>query len=188
MARLNFDATQHDTEQTSYEDLPLGVYRFEMTASDIQPNSKGTGTVLKTTLSVIEPAEYEGRKFFANYNIQNNNPKAEEIGQRDFAKLCRATGVQSVEDSEELHGISFLAKLKMGKDSKEKNADGTPTYPARVEIGRYFYPDEGDLPTPAIDDDQPSAPKAANDNRQAAPARAAAPAAAAGGKSRPWGK
>lgn len=182
MARLGFDATQHDTNQTSYEDLPLGIYRFEMTASDVQPASSGTGTVLKTTLSVIEPAEFEGRKFFVNFNIQNANPKAEEIGQRDFAKLCRAIGVQSVDDSEDLHGISFLAKLKMGRPSK----DGQ--YPARPEIGRYFYPDEGDLPTPAIDDDQPMAPKAANDNRQAAPARSAAPAAAAGGKSRPWGK
>jgi hypothetical protein len=73
----------------------------------------------------------------------------------------------------------------MGKDSKEKNADGSPQYPARNTIKKYFYPDQGDVPEPAIDAVQPAAPAAraqapANDNRQAA--AAAKPAGA-----KPWG-
>jgi hypothetical protein len=74
----------------------------------------------------------------------------------------------------------------MGKDSKEKNADGSPQYPARNTIKKYFYPDQGDVPEPAIDAIQPGAATTAraqapvNDNRQAA--AAAKPAGA-----KPWG-
>jgi hypothetical protein len=187
MARLGttFDATQHDTTQNDYSELPNGIYDLEIIASDVVATKAGTGTILKTTNQVIRPEEYEGRKIFNNYNIENPNIQAQEIGQKQFASLCRAIGKPAVDDSEELHGFAFRVKIGLGKPSR----DGQ--YPARAEIKRYFFEDEGDMPDVGIDEDQPAAPAAANDNR-AAPANdnraAAKPAAAAAGKSRPWGK
>lgn len=186
MARLGttFDATSHDTSQRDYEELPNGVYRLEIDASDVTPTKDGRGTILKTTMTVIEPEAFKGRKLFSTYNLENPNAQAQEIGQRQFASLCRAIGVNEVEDSEELHLIGFTAKVKLGKPSK----DGQ--YPARAEIARYYFPDEGDIPEPAIDENQPASARqpAANDNR--APAandnRRQEPAKAAG--SRPWGQ
>lgn len=187
MANLGskFDATSHDTEQRGdYEELPNGIYKLEIEASDVVPTKAGDGTILKTTSVVVEPEEYKGRKLFTNYNLENKSAVAQEIGQRAFASLCRAVGVAEVEDSEALHFITYTATVKLGKPSK----DGQ--YPARAEIKRYWFEDEGNVPEPAIDDVQPTAPPA-NDNR-AAPANdnrtAAAPkAAVAGGKKRPWG-
>lgn len=182
MAQLGqkFDATQHDTEQRDYEELPNGIYKMEMEASDVTPTSKGDGTILKTTNVVIEPEEYAGRKLFTNYNLENKNAQAQEIGQRQFASLCRAIGVGEVEDSEELHFRAFTVKVGLGKPSK----DGQ--YPARAEFKRYYFPDEGSVPEPAIDDNQPKKP--ANDNRPAASNdNKPAQAAAGGKKSRPWG-
>lgn len=179
MAKLGttFDASAHDTEQRDYEELPNGIYELEIEASDVTPTKDGRGTILKTTMVVLRPEEYEKRKLFNNYNLENPNAQAQEIGQRQFASLCRAIGVQEVEDSEELHFKAFTAKIGLGKPSK----DGQ--YPARAEIKKYYFPDQGDVPEPAIDAEQPR--PAANDNRPAArPAQqAAAPAA---GK-RPWG-
>ncbi len=185
MARLgtSFDATQHDTTQNDYSELPNGIYEIEVAASDVVPTSTGTGTILKTTMNVLRPDAYAGRKLFNNYNIENANAQAQEIGQKQFASLCRAVGKSSVDDSEELHGFSFTVKIGLGKPSK----DGK--YPARAEIKRYYFPDEDDIPQPAIDDDQPAKPAAANDNRPAGAndnRAASRPAAAAG--SRPWGK
>lgn len=180
-----FDATQHDTEQRDYEELPNGIYRFEIEASDVTETSTGSGTILKTTMNVTAPEDFKGRKLFNNYNLENKNPKAQEIGQRQFASLCRAIGESEVEDSEDLHFREFTAKVALGKPSK----DGQ--YPARAEIKRYYFPDEGNVPEPGIDENQPA--KAANDNRQAAsndnaPAKTAAAGGAAGGaKKRPWG-
>lgn len=178
MAQLGkkFDATAHDTEQRDYEELPNGIYKLEIEASDVAETSTGSGTILKTTMVVVEPEQYAGRKLFNNYNLENKNAQAQEIGQKQFASLCRAIGVSEVEDSEDLHFHSFTAKIGLGKPSK----DGQ--YPARAEIKRYYFEDEGNVPDPAIDDNQPKKAAApANDNKPAA----AAPAKPSG--SRPWG-
>ena len=180
-----FDATQHDTTQSDYSELPNGIYKMEIEASDVVPTKDGGGTILKTTNVVVEPEDFKGRKLFNNYNLENKSAQAQEIGQKQFAALCRAIGVSEVSDSEELHFHTFTVKVGLGKPSK----DGQ--YPARAEIKRYYFPDEGDVPEPAIDADQPKpAPVAANQNRQPAAnqnARPAAATAAAGGK-RPWSK
>ncbi|TGQ19284.1 hypothetical protein [Mesorhizobium sp. M00.F.Ca.ET.217.01.1.1] len=203
MAALSqtFDATQHDTDKQGgdYEDLPNGIFVFEVEASDIVetgPENKRTGNGLKYTANVLGPAGYEGRKFFGFINLENDNSTAQEIGQREFACMCRAIGVQKVSDTEELHLKSYTVKLGLGKPSKKLNADGQPLYPARMEVKKYYFPDEGNVPEPAIDENQPArAPAndnrrlAANDNRSAAASRPAPQQqAAASGKARPWGK
>jgi hypothetical protein len=173
-----FNATEHDTTQSDYSELPNGIYKLEIEASDVVTKDGNTG--LKTTMLVIEPEEYKGRKLFGYYNLEHSSAQAQEIGQKQFAALCRAIGVAEVEDSDELRFISFTAKVGLGKPSK----DGQ--YPARAEIKRYFFPDEGNVPEPEIDANQPAPPpKAANDNR-AAPAQR--PAAAKPAGNRPWGK
>jgi hypothetical protein len=135
---------------------------------------------------VIGPEQYKGRKLFTTYNLENANPTAQEIGQKQFASLCRAIGVDSVDDSEELHFHSFAAKVGLGKAQNG--------YAARAEIKKYFFPtdDQGnaiDLPDPEIDAVQPTKPAAANDNRPAsrAPAGQQQAAAAKPAGSRPWG-
>lgn len=189
MARLgnSFDATQHDTTQSDYAELPNGVYRLEIEASDVGPTKAGNGTILKTTMVVIEPESHKGRKLFTTYNLENANPQAQEIGQKQFASLCRAIGVSSVEDSEELHFHAFTAKVGLGKAQNG--------YPARAEVKRYYFDDEGNVPEPAIDAVQPQQPAAANDNRapaandnRAASRPAAAAGAAGGAKKNPWSK
>lgn len=177
-----FNAHDHDTEQRDYEELPNGVYALEIEASDVAPTKAGTGTILKTTSVVLEPEDFKGRKLFTNYNIENPNSQAQEIGQRQFASLCRAIGITEVEDSEQLHFHRYVVKVKLGKPSK----DGQ--YPARAEIATYYFPDQGNVPEPAIDAEQPARMRApANDNRPAARPAAQQQAAAGGAaKKRPW--
>lgn len=189
MAQLGqrFNAQDHDTTQGDYSELPNGDYELEIEASDIKAGENGTG--LSTTMIVVRPDEYQGRKLFSYYNLEHNNSQAQEIGQRQFASLCRAIGVEGVSDSEELHFKLFTVKVGLGKASKNKKTG--QEYPARAEIKKYYFPDEGNVPTPAVDVTQPRV--AANDNRPDAATRAAAndnrpaqaqPAAATG--SRPW--
>lgn len=183
MAQLGqkFDATTHDTTQNDYAELPNGTYELEIEASDVVATRAGDGTILKTTMVVLRPEEFAKRKLFGNYNLENKNAQAQEIGQKQFASLCRAIGKSEVEDSEDLHFQAFTAKIGLGKPSK----DGQ--YPARAEIKRYYFPDEAELPEPAVDATQPAA---ANDNRRAAANdnAAAQPAAKAAGGAKPWAK
>src|SRR5690606_38280670 len=107
---------------------------------------------------------------------------AQEIGQRQLASLCRAIGVSAVDDTEDLLFKSFTARVALGRPSK----DGQ--YPARAEIKRYYYPDEGNVPPAEIDATQPAAQRPANDNRPAAAnSNQPASAGAAAGRKRPWG-
>ncbi|MBB2819035.1 UNVERIFIED_ORG: hypothetical protein GGD59_002280 [Rhizobium esperanzae] len=196
MAQLGqrFNAQDHDTTQRDYAgEVPNGIYVLEVDTSEVKPTKTGSGTILATTLKVIAPEEFKGRTIFNNnYNLENSNPKAQEIGQKQFASLCRAIGVDGVDDSEELHYRAFTAKVARGKASVGE--DGK-SYPGRAEIKRYYFPDEGNVPEPEIDAVQPAeeAPVAANDNKAAPandnrqPAGRPAPAAAAGGTRRPWG-
>lgn len=192
---MKFNATEHDTTQRDFAgELPNGIFKLEIDMSEVKETSKGTGTYLATTVVVLEPEEYKGRKIFNNnYNLQNDNPQAEEIGKKQFASLCRAIGVSEVDDSEELHFRPFYAKIGRGKASVGKDGKN---YPGRAEIKKYFFPtdDNGnaiDPPELAIDAIQPeeeAAPAPANDNRRPAanenkPAAAAAPA-----KKNPWSK
>ena len=180
-----FNAQDHDTTQNEYSELPNGIYKLEIEASDVVPTKAGDGTILKTTMVVVEPEDYKGRKLFGNYNLENKNPDAQRIGLNQFASLCRAIEADSVTDSEDLHFHTFTVKIGLGKPSK----DGQ--YPARAEIKRYFFPDEGNVPEPEIDENQPAAAaKPANDNRKQASNdnRAAPKTAAAGGGNRPWSK
>lgn len=189
MARIGVrvEATEENTQQRDFGNIPNGDYMLEITASEVREKNENTrdhAITLLTTFDVIEPADFKGRKIFANFNLQHPKDDVQRIGQQQFACLLRALGLsEAPEDSEELHLISFMAKIGMGRDSKEKNADGSPKYAARNEVKKYYYPDQGDMPQPSVDEVQP--PAAANDNK---PAPAAARPAAAAAGSRPWGK
>jgi len=188
---VRVEATEENTQQRDFSNLPNGDYQLEISVSEIKQKNEGTrdhSINLSVTIDVLAPDEMKGRKIFSNYNLQHPNPQVQEIGQKQFACLLRSMGMmEAPEDSDELHFLAFNARVGMGKDSKEKNADGTPKYPARNEIKKYYYPDEGNVPEPSIDANQPApvmtrAQAPANDNRQASK-----PAAAAGTTRRPWG-
>lgn len=183
-----FSATEHDTEQRDYENLPDGIYALEVTQSEVAPTSKGDGTILKLRYGVIEPEEYKNRLIFGNITLENPNAQAQEIGQKQLASLCRAIGLSEIEDSEELHFQRFVAKVGLSKERKV----GDKVYSPRNEVKRFYFPDTDDMPeigVTAANDNKP-APRVANDN---APPRGDARTtgnggAAASGKSRPWGK
>ncbi|MBO0129140.1 DUF669 domain-containing protein [Agrobacterium burrii] len=185
---IRVEATEENTQQRDFTNLPNGDYQLEISASEIKEKNKDTrdhAINLSVTIDVLAPDELKGRKVFNNYNLQHPNPQTQEIGQRQFACLLRSLGLnEAPEDSDELHFISFMARIGMGKDSKEKNADGTPKYAARNELKKYYYPDEGNLPEPKVD----AAPPGANDNRRTAASNDNKPSAATAGTTRrPWG-
>lgn len=190
MANLgqSFDATKHDTEQKDFSNLPNGTYELELEGSEVKPTKDGSGQYLSTTMNVLAPDEYNGRKVFGMYNLINKSAQAQEIGNRQFASLCRAIGETQVDDSEQLHYKSFTADIGLGKPSK----DGQ--YPAKNEIKKYYYPDEGEAPVASVKEGAPAAANdntqqkaAANDN-QATQQQATGTAGTPAGTKRPWGK
>lgn len=145
------------------EPLPAGLYSVEITNSEVKALKSGNGTGLTVEFTVIDPAQFARRKVWAQLNIQHSNAQAEQIGQSQLSALCRAVGIEVLEDSDQL----FQRILRI----RTKIRPGDGQYAARAEVASYEPAGTTPLPAPS---------PAANSARPAAPA--AAPAAA------PWAR
>lgn len=121
MAQMNFNA-ETVAPQQSFKVLPAGVYSVVATDSEVKPTKNGTGQVAQFTMQVVE-GEHTGRKIFARFNIANQNPEAERIGQSQFSAFCHAAGVLQVSDTAQLHGRPVRAKVKIRKDASGQYED-----------------------------------------------------------------
>lgn len=191
---VSIAVTEESTEQrTEYDKLPNGVYRLEISAAEVKRKNEGTqqeSSGFKCTFDVVDPEDLRGRKLFGFYNLSHPSAQAQEIGQKQFSQLRRALNFGDVDAEmeeqdviDEMRLVPFIATVGMGKDSKEKNADGSPQYPANNEIKRYYYPDLDDAPPIGV-------MAAANDNKVTAKivTKPAATTTAAAAGSKPWKK
>lgn len=188
MAQLGvqFNPQDHSTEQSDFELLPNMIAKLEISAGDVKVD--GTDIAVNFTIDVVEPEEYKGRRIWHWVDVQNRDAQRQERGQKDLAKLCRAVGHDGpLEDTEQIQFITFTAQIVQNPAGVSKKTG--KAYNASNRIRKLFYPDEGNVPQPSIDANQPVAQtRPANDNRPAAAnSNKPAPAAAAAGKKRPWG-
>lgn len=114
MALLNgFNAEEHD-ELTDFSPLPQGDYLAIATDSDMKSTKAGTGEYLEIAWEVID-GEFKGRRLWSRLNLDNPNPKAVEIAQRELSSICRAVGVLRPEDSSQLHNIPLVLRVGVEK-------------------------------------------------------------------------
>lgn len=109
------DLTQYDYNrdaepQQSYDPIPAGEYVAQVIDSDIVDTKSGTGKMIKLTWQIID-GEYEGRLVFDNFNIVNQNPKAVEIAEREWAAVQAACNKYAVTDTEQVHAIPCFIKV-----------------------------------------------------------------------------
>lgn len=148
MAFLNFNAEAVEPQQ-SFEPIPAGTYHAAITESEIVNTKSGTGQMLKVTWQVIE-GPLAGRKVFDRLNIANNNPKAEEIGQRQLSALCHAAGVLKLQDTQQLHGIPVAIKVTIRKDDTGQYSDSNEVKDYRaIPGGKPMASAPGTLTPPA---------------------------------------
>jgi hypothetical protein len=147
--------------------LPVDDYRLQADEiSDETVTKDGTGKYVTAKFTVIE-GELEGSSFYANFNIENKNPKAVEIAWRDLSAWGHAVGVLTG-DSDALLYKPFMARVGI-----EKSKD--PQYKDKNKILKYYRQDE----IPAVASPTPAA---------ARPVAVARPAAVAATGARPWAK
>lgn len=122
MAQLNFNAAEIPTSTGDYEPLPAGEYTMQIVDSDMRSTKAGDGQYLFLELNVLGPS-HVGRKFFERLNLFNKNPKTVEIANRQLADICRAVGLLTLSDSQELHGKPMRVKMKItqSRDGKPQN-------------------------------------------------------------------
>lgn len=127
-----FNSNDHEP-MGDFEPIPANLYMLEITKSEVKDTKAKTGKRLNFQAKVIE-GKYKGRIIFIGLNLVNPNPEAVKISQRELSSLCQACGVDAIEDSTELHGIPFGAKVGI------KPASGG--FEAQNVIKKYFPEDE----------------------------------------------
>lgn len=92
---MPFDPSKH--EGNSFDLIPPGDYDAIIEGADLKDTRAGTGAFLALTFQIIS-GELKGRKIWENLNIDNPNSTAVAIAENDLADICRAVGVDRLED------------------------------------------------------------------------------------------
>ena len=131
----NFDPSQHQDFDGSYDPLPPGEYLVMIVASDIRENSNKNGSHLSLEYEVLD-GPFKGHKVWGNLNLYHQgSATAKQIAERQLATICRAVGHFGVlKASEQIHDKPLVVKLKEknGKNEIEswKAANGNTPAPA----------------------------------------------------------
>jgi len=111
MAKFSFNA--EDVQDMSFDVLPEDYYVVQITGSEVKPTKGNKNNLMLVLKMEILGGDFAGRVIFDRLNIVHNNELAQKIGQSDLKRICEATGVIEIDDTEELHGIPFGVKLKV---------------------------------------------------------------------------
>ena|SRR5690625_246092 len=113
-----FDPSQYKDQDNT--PLPPGDYIVEVEKAEVRKTKNKQGLGCNVTFDVVGP-EYTGRKLFNWFNLRHANEQAEEIGQREFASLCKACGVPMIKDSDELLGKKLTVRVRIDKRDRDSN-------------------------------------------------------------------
>jgi hypothetical protein len=129
---LQFNAATVAPQQ-AFDPIPNGWQRAKMIESEMQPTKEGTGNMLVLTFEVLD-GPYKGRKLFDRLNLQNPNQTTVQIAYGTLSSICHATGVIQCQNSQQLHNIPLLVKVKL---RNARTTDDGKTYDANNEIRGY---------------------------------------------------
>ena len=133
MAQLNFDASTV-APQEAFDPIPAGWYPAQIVESEMKAGSKPGSSYLAITLQIMG-GDFNNRKVFDRFNLQNANPVAVEIAYRSLSAVCHAVGLIQVADSQLLHGRPLMVKVSV-RPARVDPATGT-AYDASNEVKGY---------------------------------------------------
>ena len=119
------------------EPVPAGWYKAVITSSEEKPTKAQTGSYLQMGIEIIE-GDHAGRKVTERLNLNNPNSTAVEIAQRTLSSICRATGVMTPRQSDDLHDKPMMVKVKV--------KPGDASYGPSNEVDDYAPVEKGATP------------------------------------------
>jgi hypothetical protein len=114
MSQLNFDARTVAPQQ-EFKPLAAGWYNVQIIKSELKPTKDHATTghkLLELNLQVLD-GPFKNRQLFWRLNAIHSNPTTAEIAKGHISAVCHAVGRLVIQDTAELHGIPFQAKIKI---------------------------------------------------------------------------
>jgi len=114
MANLQgFNANEIEPS-VAFEPLPAGKYLAVIVASEMKPTKSGAGNYLELSFQIAE-GQYQGRVLWARLNLDNTNPTTVKIARAELSAICRAVGVMTPRDSQDLHNLPVQINVRVKK-------------------------------------------------------------------------
>ena len=109
------DTTKIEAPQNSFEPLAPGKYDVIITKWETKPNRHKTGKYLQLTMEVTS-AHGCGRLLWVYLNLDNPNPVAKEIAQRELKQIGDVIGVTKFKTEDQLLNQSLSVKVAVDGD------------------------------------------------------------------------
>ena len=135
---MNFDLS--NVKSNTGNVLPSGKYETYLVEASLKDTKTG-GKMIAAQFK-IPSGEFANRVIFHNFNVENANQKATEIGLGQLKSLLECSGYATPDNLisvEDLVGLRVGVKTRVGKDTG---------YGEKAEIS-YFYKLDGATPTQA---------------------------------------
>lgn len=120
MDMLN-DMSEEEAMATDFQPVPDGWYEVVSSGTREKPNKSNAGHHVEVTFTVIGES-YNGRKVFANYNVDNPNTTAQKIGLGELKRFAAAAGVERMSDLADLDDHTLWIKVGRDKGQPDRNA------------------------------------------------------------------
>lgn len=130
----SFEEASLPKSDRNFYPLPEGWYTATITGAEVKKTKAGTGEYIAVRYDITGPT-HQGRVVFANLNIKNPNPKAEEIGRQQLGELMRAIGLARVTDTDQLIGGSLGLKLAVVKSEQYGDSNDVKGFKS-LTVGR----------------------------------------------------
>ncbi len=112
-----FDSNQHDI-MDKFAPIPTDWYNMRIVKTDVVKTKKKDGHYISLEFEVME-GDFKGRKVWTNLNVDNPNPVAVEIANKDLARICLSCGIPVIQDTQELHDIPLRVKVGLAKTNDQ---------------------------------------------------------------------
>jgi hypothetical protein len=105
----------------AFDPIEAGWYDARITDAKIKDTKAGNGKYIALRFDITGPS-YQGRVLWANINIMNPNPQAEQIGMQQLGDIARAAGIEVISDTDQLLNSELQIKVTLKHD--EQYGDG----------------------------------------------------------------
>lgn len=104
-------------ETGGFKPIPEGTYVVISDEAEVKKTKSGTGEYISMKFKILQGTQ-EGRTLFHSFNIQNENPKAVEIGLGQLKTFMKCAGFTEykLENVAELVGYKVEAVVKIKSD------------------------------------------------------------------------
>jgi len=121
--------TSEDLEKNagSFEPIPDGWYSAIVSDAQEVRNKSGNGHHVSICFTLTQDNDsYAGRKVWENYNTDNPNETARNIGIAKLKRLLIAANISSVSDVSDIQDA--VVQIKVGRDKRDNERNTVSSY------------------------------------------------------------